>query len=172
MSARGPLSWFLPFCYYGLVAGGIGVHRMLPNSGKYHWPKDIKVTDGYAYSTVLNQYITPTTFLSLLFAAHTPNYHTHYISKLYNIYPIFHNEGKQIWRCRCSLLSHMLTVVMTRSSSLLRLLSHSFSPLLLWVQPWASPYVHLAPLHYFHARLIWNLLAGKPPAVEPSTSRL
>ena len=45
--------------------------RMLPNSGKYHWPKDIKVTDGYAYSTVLNQYITPTTFLCLLFAAHT-----------------------------------------------------------------------------------------------------
>jgi len=52
------------------------VARMLPNSGKCHRPKDIKVTDGYAYSAVPNQYITPATFLTLLFAAHTPNYHT------------------------------------------------------------------------------------------------
>ena len=86
------------------------------------------------------------------YSLHTHQTTTPYISKLSSIYPIFHNEGKQIWQCRCSLLSHILTVVMTCSSLPLRLLSHSFLPLLLRVRLWASPYVHIGASSLFSCK--------------------
>jgi hypothetical protein len=71
---------------------------------------------------------------------YVPNYYPHYISQTLKTLVLYFTMKASI---SCSLLSHMLTVVNTCSSSLLQLLLHSFSPLLLWVQLWASPYVYI-----------------------------